>query len=42
VIFYLQVGESTRLTTGSIRVSRVLGGSGKKLICIEICKKIST
>jgi len=42
VTLYLQVGEPTRFTTGSTRVSRVLGEPGQKLTRIEICKKIST
>jgi len=42
VTFYLRVGEPTRLTTGSTRVSRVLDEPGQKSTCIEICKKIST
>jgi len=42
VTIYLWVGESIQLTTGSIKVSRVLGGSSQKLTRIEICKKIST
>jgi len=36
---YLQVGELTRLTTGSIRMKWVLGGPSQKLIRIKICKK---
>jgi len=39
---YLRVGEPTRLTTGSTRMSRVLDESGKKSTRIEICKIIST
>jgi len=42
VTLYLRVGEPTRLTMGSIRVSRVLGEPGQKLTRIKICKKIST
>jgi len=40
--FYLRVDESIRLTTGSTRVSQVLGEPDQKLIRTEICKKIST
>jgi len=39
---YLQVDKPTRSTTGSTRVSRVLGDPGKKSTHIEIYKKIST
>jgi len=42
VTLYLRVGEPTRLTMGSTRVSRVLGGPGKKSTRIEICKNFST
>jgi len=42
VTLYLQVGSPTRLTTGSIGVSRVLDGPSQKSTRIEICKKIST
>jgi len=38
----IQVGGPTRLTTGSTRVSRVLGGPSQKLTRTDICKKIST
>jgi len=38
----MRVGESTRLTTDSTRVSQVLDESGKKSTRIKICKKIST
>jgi len=38
--FYLQVGEPTRLTTDSTRMSRVVDEPDQKSTCIEICKKI--
>jgi len=38
----MRVGEPTRLTTGSTRMSQVLGGPNQKSTRIEICKKIST
>jgi len=38
----IRIGEQIRLTTDSIWVSRILGGSGQKLTHIDICKKIST
>jgi len=40
--FYVRVGEPTRLTTSSTRMSRVLNEPGQKSTRIEICKKIST
>jgi len=40
--FYLRVDEPIRLTTGSIRVSKVLSGLGQKFTRTEICRKIST
>jgi len=39
---YLRVGELTRLTTGSTRISWILSESGQKLTYIELCKKNST
>jgi len=42
VTLYLSVHEPTQLTTGSIQVSRVLGGPGQKLTRIEIYKIFST
>jgi len=39
VTLYLRVDELIRLTTGSIRVSQVFSGLGKKLIQIEIYKQ---
>jgi len=38
----MRVGEPTRLTTGSTRMSRVLNELGQKSTRIEICQKIST
>jgi len=38
----LSTGWSTRLTTGSTQMSRVLNEPGQKLTRIEIYKKIST
>ena len=40
--FYLRVGESTRLITGSTQMNRVLDEPGQISTRIGICKKIST